>query len=43
MTPTEIALKRLDSYIATHGYHFPEFLELSLILFAPETPPIAAK
>jgi len=43
MTPTEIARRRLDAYIATHGYDFPAFSELSLILFAPENPPIAAK
>jgi len=43
MTPTEIALDRLDVFIEVHGYNFPEFLELSRILFAPETPPIAAK
>ena len=42
MTPTEIALVRLDVLINERGYDFPEFLELSRILFAPENPPIAA-
>ena len=42
MTKSEIALKRLDSYIATRGYNFPGFLELSAIIFAPKTrrPPL---
>ena len=41
MTPTEIARRRLDAFIEVHGYDFPAFSELSAILFAPETPPIA--
>jgi len=43
MTPTEIARRRLDAFIEVHGYNFPEFIELSLILFARENPPIAAQ
>ena len=42
MTQSEIALARLAAFIEVHGYNFPGFIELSLILFAPETPPIAA-
>ena len=43
MTKSEIALARLDAFIEVHGYDFPGFIELSLITFAPENPPIAAK
>ena len=43
MTKSEIARRRLDAYVEVHGYNFPEFLELSRILFAPLDPPIAAK
>jgi len=43
MTRSEIALARLDALINERGYDFPGFLELSLILFAIENPPIAAK
>ena len=41
MTKSEIALARLDALINERGYDFPGFLELSAVLFAPETPPIA--
>ena len=43
MTPTEIALARLDALINERGYDFPGFLELSAILFAPENPPPTAQ
>jgi len=43
MTQSEIARRRLNAYIEVHGYNFPEFIELSLILFAPENPSISAQ
>lgn len=43
MTKSEIALARLAAFIEVHGYNFPEFIELSAIIFAPLDPPIAAK